>query len=220
MTSRGDTGRVPSAGAPGAVPGGPGAGPDPDRLRASGPERRTSGDLRREKILRTLSEASYPLSGSALGRACDVSRQVVVQDVALLRTQGWPIESTNRGYVLEREATRPSRLFKCHHTVDQTAEELYTIVDLGGHVRDVFVNHRVYGRLSCELGIASRRDVATYVDQIETGKSSPLMLITSGYHFHHVTADVPEVLDEIGRALGEKGLLAEMTDYERRTFLS
>ena len=215
MTSRGDTGRVASAGVSGAVPGVPG-GP----VAGGAPERRTPGDLRREKILRTLSEATYPLSGSALGRACDVSRQVVVQDVALLRTQGWPIESTNRGYVLEREATRPSRLFKCHHTVDQTAEELYTIVDLGGHVRDVFVNHRVYGRLSCELGIASRRDVATYVDQIETGKSSPLMLITSGYHFHHVTADAPEALDEIGRALGEKGLLAEMTDYERRTFLS
>ena len=73
-----------------------------------------TGELRREKILATLSAAEAPLSGSALGRACEVSRQVVVQDIALLRTQGWPIQSTNRGYVLEREATRPSRLIKCH----------------------------------------------------------------------------------------------------------
>lgn len=180
----------------------------------------TAGDLRREKILSTLSAAASPLSGTALGRACDVSRQVVVQDIALLRTQGWPIQSTNRGYVLEREATRPSRLFKCCHTVEQTPEELNTIVDLGGHVRDVLVNHRVYGRLSCELGIASRRDVANYMTQIQTGKSSPLMLITSGYHFHHVTADSDEVLDEIARALEAKGFLAPMSDYEREAFAS
>lgn len=176
------------------------------------------GELRREKILATLSAAEAPLSGSALGRACEVSRQVVVQDIALLRTQGWPIHSTNRGYVLEREATRPSRLIKCHHTVEQTPEELNTIVDLGGHVRDVLVNHRVYGRLSCELGIASRRDVANYMTQIRSGKSSPLMLITSGYHFHHVTADSEEVLDEVVRALGERGLLAPVSDYERGEF--
>ena len=177
-----------------------------------------SGELRREKILATLSAAEAPLSGSALGRACEVSRQVVVQDIALLRTQGWPIQSTNRGYVLEREATRPSRLIKCHHTVEQTPEELNTIVDLGGHVRDVLVNHRVYGRLSCELGIASRRDVANYMTQIRSGKSSPLMLITSGYHFHHVTADCEEALDEVVRALGERGFLAPVSDYERGEF--
>ncbi len=184
----------------------------------SGADAPTAGDLRREKILSTLSAAATPLSGSALGRACDVSRQVVVQDIALLRTQGWPIHSTNRGYVLEREATRPSRLFKCHHTVEQTTEELNTIVDLGGHVRDVLVNHRVYGRLSCELGVASRRDVTNYMTQIETGKSSPLMLITSCYHFHHVTADSEEVLDEIGRALDEHGFLAPMSDFELEEF--
>lgn len=176
------------------------------------------GELRREKILSTLSAAEEPLSGSALGRACEVSRQVVVQDIALLRTQGWPIHSTNRGYVLEREATRPSRLIKCHHTVEQTPEELNTIVDLGGHVRDVLVNHRVYGRLSCELGIASRRDVANYMTQIRSGKSSPLMLITSGYHFHHVAADCEEALDEVVRALGERGFLAPVSDYERGEF--
>ena len=173
-----------------------------------------TGELRREKILATLSAAEAPLSGSALGRACEVSRQVVVQDIALLRTQGWPIQSTNRGYVLEREATRPSRLIKCHHSVEQTPEELNTIVDLGGHVRDVLVNHRVYGRLSCDLGIACRRDVANYMTQIRSGKSSPLMLITSGYHFHRIAAETEAQLDEIEQALREKGYLAQVLPYE------
>ena len=178
----------------------------------------SAGDKRREKILGALSVAEAPLSGAAIAREEGVSRQVIVQDMALLRTQGWPIHSTNRGYVLEREATRPSRLFKCHHTVDQTPEELDCIVDLGGHVRDVLVNHRVYGKLSCELGIASRRDVAHYMELIRSGKSSPLMLITSGYHFHHVTADSEEALDDIERALAEKGFLAQLSDYEVEEF--
>lgn len=177
-----------------------------------------AGDKRREQILGALTSAAAPTSGAALAQAAGVSRQVVVQDIALLRGQGWPIQSTNRGYVIEREATRPSRLFKCHHTVEQTPEELNLIVDLGGHVRDVLVNHRVYGRLSCELGIACRRDVRAYMDQIHSGKSSPLMLITSGYHFHHVAADSEEALDEIEAALAGAGFLAEKTDFERESF--
>lgn len=177
-----------------------------------------SGEARREQILKALTSADAPMAGSSLAQALGVSRQVVVQDIALLRSQGWPINSTNRGYVLEREATRPTRLFKCHHSVEETADELNLIVDLGGHVRDVLVNHRVYGKLSCELGIASRRDVRAYIDQIHSGKSSPLMLITSGYHFHHVTADCEEALDEVVRALGKRGFLAPVSDYERGEF--
>ena len=107
-----------------------------------------SGEVRREEILKALTSADAPMAGASLAQAVGVSRQVVVQDIALLRLQGWPINSTNRGYVLEREATRPTRLFKCHHSVEQTADELNLIVDLGGHVRDVLVNHRVYGKLS------------------------------------------------------------------------
>ena len=177
-----------------------------------------SGEARREEILKALTSADAPMAGASLAQAAGVSRQVVVQDIALLRSQGWPISSTNRGYVLEREATRPTRLFKCHHSVEETADELNLIVDLGGHVRDVLVNHRVYGKLSCELGIASRRDVRAYIDQIHSGKSSPLMLITSGYHFHHVTAESEEVLDEIGDALAQAGFLAPKTDFELESF--
>ena len=185
---------------------------------AQGASSHAQGDKRRNQILKTLTSADTPIAGAALASAAGVSRQVVVQDIALLRSQGWPIQSTNRGYVIEREATRPSRLFKCHHTVEQTPDELNLIVDLGGHVRDVLVNHRVYGRLSCELGIASRRDVRNYIEAIRSGKSSPLMLITSGYHFHHVTAESEEVLDEIERALGEAGFLAQKSEFELESF--
>ena len=179
-----------------------------------------SGDARREKILEALRDAEGPLSGGALAEASGVSRQVVVTDIALLRTRGEKIVSTNRGYVLAAEGTaaRPRRLFKCRHTAEQTADELTCIVDLGGRVEDVFVNHRVYGVVSSELGISSRRDVERFMAELASGVSAPLMEVTSGYHFHHVSAEGDEVLDEIESALASRGYLAELTDYEAATF--
>lgn len=178
-----------------------------------------SGVARRARIVEALAAASGPLSGTALAEACGVSRQVVVQDVALLRERGEKIVSTNRGYVLlSDEPARPTRLFKCRHTAEQTADELTCVVDLGGRVEDVFVNHRIYGVVSSPLGVGSRRDVERFMAELASGVSSPLLEVTSGYHFHHVSAASGEVLDEVGRALAARGYLAELTDYEAATF--
>lgn len=174
----------------------------------------SSADRRREKIVEVLRASEAPLSGTALGAACGVSRQVVVQDVALLRERGVDVVSTNRGYVLGR-AGRCTRLFKCHHTAAQTPDELRLIVDLGGRVDDVFVNHRIYGIVRSELGIGCRRDVERFMDDLAGGRSEPLMQITGGYHFHHVSAADQKTLDEIEAALRERGFLAELSDYER-----
>ncbi len=174
---------------------------------------RPSGTERRRNILSILREANAPLSGETLGKKADVSRQVIVNDIALLRTEGFPIISTNRGYLLSLPHRR-MRALKCHHSVEETENELTIIVDLGGEVVDVAVNHRVYGKMSAMLNIASRRDVRHYIDDIQAGKSSPLMLVTSGYHFHHIAADSEEALDEIEAALQEQGYLAEVFPYE------
>lgn len=175
-----------------------------------------SGTERRKQILAMMRQSSVPLSGGALGSAMGVSRQVVVQDIALLRTEGYPILATARGYLLD-EPKQESRLFKMCHTNEQTEEELNTIVDLGGCVEDVMVNHRVYGKMSAPLHIRSRRDVQVFMNHLNTGKSTPLMNVTSGYHFHHVCADQEEILDEIEEALREKGFLTEFMSYEKET---
>ena len=179
-----------------------------------------AGEARREKIVETLRGATEPLSGGALAEMCGVSRQVVVTDIALLRTRGENIVSTNRGYVLlgADVPQRPTRLFKCRHTAEQTEDELTCIVDLGGRVEDVFVNHRVYGKVSSELGVGSRRDVARFMAELASGVSSPLLEVTSGYHFHHVSAESEEVLDEVERALAERSYLVEPTAFEAATF--
>lgn len=177
-------------------------------------EKEMTGAERRKKILALMKNSSTPLSGSRLGQETGVSRQVVVQDIALLRTEGYAIVATARGYLLQEDSQGCSRLFKVFHTDEQVEEELQTIVDLGGCVVDVMVNHRVYGRMSAQLNIRSRRDIRQFMEQIRSGKSTPLLNVTSGYHFHRVSAESEEALNEIEEALRGKNFLAELMPYE------
>lgn len=172
-----------------------------------------NGSQRRKKIVDMLKQHSEPLSGTALGKETGVSRQVVVQDIALLRTEGYEIVATPRGYVLN-VPKQVIRVFKTFHTNEQTEEELTAIVDLGGCVLDVMVNHRVYGKMSAPLNIKNRRDVQIFINELKTGRSTPLLNVTSGYHFHKVTAEREEILDEIEEALRVKGMLTEILPYE------
>ena len=167
-----------------------------------------TGSERREKIIEEIKKSKVPLSGSALAKICEVSRQVIVQDMALIRTAGADIISTNRGYIYQAPQM-VSRTFKVQHTDEQIEEELCSIVELGGCVANVMVNHRVYGRMEAELGIRSRRNVQTFLKDIKEGKSSPLKNITSNYHYHKVEADSEETLDLIEQMLREKGFLVE-----------
>ena len=93
-----------------------------------------------------IKNSDRPVSGSALARTFQVSRQVIVQDVALIRAEGNDVISTNRGYIFNAPHT-VSRIFKVHHTDADLKNELCGIVDLGGKVINVMVNHRVYGHI-------------------------------------------------------------------------
>lgn len=165
-----------------------------------------TGAERRDAIIKQIRESGTPVSGKKLAASYDVSRQVIVQDIALIRAAGHDIISTNRGYVIN-EPRSVMRVFKVKHTDEQVEEELNAIVDLGGCVRNVMVNHRVYGHLEAELNITSRRRTAEFLRDLKSGKSSPLKNITSGYHYHTVEADSEETLDMIEKMLDEKGFL-------------
>ncbi len=178
-----------------------------------GKEQQT-GEKRREQLLALMRQSNSPLSGAILGEKTGVSRQVVVQDIALLRTKGIRIVSTARGYVLAEEKKQPERTFKVCHTEEQVADELQTMVDYGGEVVDVMVNHRTYGKVTAPLHVKSRRDVQNFLNELKSSKSSLLLNITSGYHFHTVRAESEEILDEIEQALKDKGYLVERLAYE------
>lgn len=167
-----------------------------------------NGEQRRNEILKTVQSKNHPVSGNKLSEMFAVSRQVIVQDIALLRASGYDIVSTNKGYVCRSEQCA-RRVFKVCHGNEDIVDELYSIVDLGGRVTDVFVNHKVYGRLKAELAVGSRRDVEELERGIRSGKSSPLLNVTSGYHYHTVTAKSDEILDLIEKTLRDKKYLVQ-----------
>lgn len=173
-----------------------------------------TGADRRKRILSLMREAGQPLPGVTLGKETGVSRQVVVQDIALLRTEGYPIISTTRGYYLD-QPKQAVRLVKVYHTNEQIEDELSTIVNLGGSVLDVVINHRRYGKLTAPLQIKCQKDIRRLVQDMQSGKSSPLMNVTSGYHFHHIAAEKEEILDEISDELDRKGYMVEWFPYEK-----
>ena len=167
-----------------------------------------TGSERRDKIIATMQENRMPVPGKELASFYNVSRQVIVQDIALMRAAGYDIISTNRGYILNSPKS-VKRIFKVQHTDEQMEDELYSIVDLGGCVETVIVNHKVYGRMEAKLHITSRRLAGEFLEDIRSGKSSPLKNITSNYHYHEVHADSEETLDMIENMLREKGYLVE-----------
>lgn len=168
---------------------------------------------RRNAILQLLKGTGESLSGSALSEKLDVSRQVIVQDIAVLKASGYDIISTNRGYCL---ASSPSvrRTVKMFHTDADIEDELNTIVDLGGRVLDVFVKHKAYGELHAQLPIGSRREIRAYLENIRSGKSVPLKNLTSNYHYHTLEAPDDMVMDLIIDELQKKNMTAPLLDYE------
>lgn len=167
-----------------------------------------TGSERREEIISQIQNSTTAVSGKELASTYDVSRQVIVQDIALIRAMGYDIISTNRGYILNMPKSI-SKVFKVRHTDEQLEEELCTVVDNGGCIENVMINHRVYGRMEARLQISSRRKIKEFMDDIHSGKSSPLKNITSGYHYHKVSADSVETLNMIEEELERKGFLIQ-----------
>jgi len=164
------------------------------------------GKERRKEIVALIMAAEVPVSGSVLSERLGVSRQIIVQDIAMLRAEGYDVLSTRQGYVIAK-GPFAERVFKLRHTSAQTEDELTTIVSMGGTVVNVFVWHKVYGKVEASLNIFSERSIAQFMDGIKTGKSKELMHITEGYHYHTVRADSEAVLDEIEAVLNEKGYI-------------
>ena len=175
-------------------------------------EKVLNASARRQMILDILSESMEAVSASALASRLGVSRQIVVGDVALLRASGEEIIATPRGYCLEglRRKQILVRTIACkHHLGDAMARELYAVVDNGGEVLDVIVEHPVYGQISGSLKLRSRYDVQSFLEKVEKYEAQPLAALTEGVHLHTISCPNEEVFERIAKALAEQGILLD-----------
>jgi len=162
---------------------------------------------RREGILAMLEKSGGPVSAAALAGDFSVSRQIIVGDVALLRAAGCEISATPRGYVLASPERGIVRKIACVHTAAQMSEELNIMVDNGCTVRDVAVEHPVYGEIVGALALSSRYDVAEFIRKTEDARAEPLSRLTGGVHLHTLLCPDEAAYERVIRALAEKGFL-------------
>lgn len=162
---------------------------------------------RQERLLEELSKADRPLTGSELATRCDVTRQVVVHDIAIIRASGVNIISTPRGYQLQQTEPHGNKtVLSVFHTPEFTEAELTTLVDFGIEVVDVIVEHAVYGELRGDLHLSSRRDIALFLQQLRETDALLLSSLTEGFHLHTVIYPHRDRLFEAIKELKEKGI--------------
>lgn len=162
---------------------------------------------RRNEIIRILSENTEPVSASRLAGILSVSRQVIVGDVALLRAEEHDIRATVRGYILNKQAGYPfTGRIVCNHKASQMEEELCIIVDFGGTCIDVSVDHAYFGEITGKLDIASRYDIALFLDAVKKD-NRPLSELSGGIHLHRIGCADREIFELICEKLEEKGFI-------------
>jgi len=174
-----------------------------------------NADIRRQKILESLQSTDTPLSATALAKKYEVSRQIVVGDIALLRALGSNITATSKGYILESldktdGLSGITKKIVSMHTGEQTERELQICVDNGCSVIDVIVEHPVYGQLTGVLNICSRYDVSQFMEKVAAAEAHALSELTDGIHIHTLRCPNEAAYKRVCDALiKEKILLVE-----------
>ena len=166
---------------------------------------------RRAEVLRRIQTADQPLTGTRLSRELGVSRQIIVGDVSILRAEGQKIFATPRGYIIPQEENQqyPMVSLVCCHSAEDMETELNIIIDNGGVVLDVIVEHPVYGPLKSDLLLKSRRDIKNFLTKMKKCQANPLLVVTGGVHIHTVRVPDEEALHIIKAELKNKGILVE-----------
>lgn len=167
---------------------------------------------RRDEIIKALKESETPVKGTEIAKQFGVSRQVIVQDIAILRARGEEIVATPQGYMILKKYEVPKivkTITSSHEGYDEIEDELNIIVDMGGKILDVTVEHPVYGEITSKLMLESRKEIEEFIKQIKDEKAEPLSKLTGGIHLHTIEVPSEEVFEEIKNRLKDKNYLID-----------
>jgi uncharacterized protein len=169
-----------------------------------GDQKKILGEERRTAILELLKNSHAPITGSELAAFMNVSRQVIVGDITILKAKQEPIIATSQGYMYLAQATNSTmyeRTLACSHPPDRTEEELNILVDFGVTVKDVRIEHPVYGDLTASIMVSNRQEVRQFMDKVHSTQASYLSELTNGIHLHTISAPSEQILDKAEQAL-------------------
>lgn len=174
-------------------------------------ERKLLGEERREWILAYLKQNNGPVTGTSLAKKANVSRQVIVGDITLLKAQNEPIIATSQGYLYMPAMSKGhvEKIVACCHDRSRTEEELNMIVDHGVTVKDVKVEHPVYGDLTASIMVSNRQEVQVFLKEINETKAPLLSQLTAGMHLHTLSAPNMQIIERAEASLKEAGILVD-----------
>lgn len=163
---------------------------------------------RREYILKTLNDNSIPKTGQELAEKLGVTRQVIVKDIAILRAKGIEILSTPKGYIILKEQSHDiEKVIAVFHNAEQMEDELKTIVKYGATIKNVIIEHALYGEITAMMMIKTLVDIENFVNKFKEHNAEPLSALTGGVHLHTICCNDEECMNKIIKELKVKGYL-------------
>lgn len=168
-----------------------------------------NAEERRAKIIEVLEKTKKPIPGNELAKLFNVTRQIIVQDIAILRASGKDILSTSSGYMIESSQRLITKKVACRHSRKELKEELMTFVECGCKIVDVIVEHPIYGELHGILMISNSKDVENFLNNLEQKEAALLSELTGGVHLHTIEAINEDAINKARMILKEKGILLE-----------
>lgn len=162
---------------------------------------------RREDIIVRLIENNHPIKGTDFAKLYNVTRQIIVKDIAILRARGNKIIATPDGYIIANEENRVKSVIAVSHNSDDIREELEIVIKYGGIIEDVIVEHPLYGEIKAMLMIKNLNDINNFIEKYKVNRAKPLSVLTNGIHIHTISADDEVNMDLIKRELKEKGFV-------------
>ena len=162
---------------------------------------------RREAIVELLLKEKAPIKGVNLATKFNVTRQIIVKDIAILRAKGNNILATPDGYMFNDDnGSRVRSIIAVNHSKTEMIKELEIVIKYGGIIEDVIVEHPIYGEIKGLLMIKNLNDLNRFRESFELSESALLSSLTNGVHLHTLSADTKENMELIKKELKEKGL--------------
>jgi len=170
---------------------------------------------RRDKIKELLKKSNEPIKGQNLAEMFEVTRQVIVKDIAIIRAEGVNIIATPEGYMIANDNSfQLKRVIAVSHARDNMEDELKTIVKYGATIEDVIVEHPLYGEIKAMLMIKNLFDLEKFEEKFKNYGAEPLSKLTNGVHLHTISCDNEDILNSILSELSAKGYLIQTKDKE------
>lgn len=163
---------------------------------------------RREDIIKILINSQRPLKGVFLADKYNVTRQVIVKDIAILRARGEQIIATPEGYIIGNNNNNKVRcIVAVSHNEESMIDELNIVVKYGGIIEDVIVEHPLYGEIKGMMMIKNLNDLEKFINRYKNSSAKLLSMLTDGVHIHTIAADSQDDINLIINELDSKGFL-------------